>query len=59
MKKETIQEGWELTSPLTNFNVAETKPQKYIIMAFDGTVSLSDSLRNQLMVALSDMSVVI
>ena len=59
VKKETIQEGWELTSPLTNFNVAETKPQKYIIMAFDGTVSLSDSLRNQLMVALSDMSVVI
>ena len=59
VKKETIQEGWELTSPLTNFNVAEKKPQKYIIMAFDGTVSLSDSLRNQLMVALSDMSVVI
>lgn len=59
VKKETIQEGWELTSPLTSFNVAEKKPQKYIIMAFDGTVSLSDSLRNQLMVALSDMSVVI
>ena len=59
VKKETIQEGWELTSPLTNFNVAETNPQKYIIMAFDGTVSLSDSLRNQLMVALSDMSAVI
>lgn len=59
IKIGTIQEGWELTSPLTNFNVAETNPQKYIIMAFDGTISLSDSLRNQLMKALSDMSEVI
>lgn len=56
VKKETIQEGWELTSPLTNFNVAETKPQNYIIMAFDGTISLSDSLRSQIIGALSDMS---
>lgn len=59
VKKGTIQEGWELTSPLTNFDVAEERPQKYIIMAFDGTVSLSDSLRNQLMEALSNMSEVI
>lgn len=59
VKKETIQEGWELTSPLTNFNVAETKPQNYIIMAFDGTISLSDSLRSQLIIAISDMSEVI
>lgn len=59
IKKGTIQEGWELTSPLTNFNVAEENPQKYIIMAFDGTVSLSDSLRSQLIGALSDMSEVI
>lgn len=59
VKKETIQEGWELSSPLTNFSVAETNPQKYIVMAFDGTVSLSDSLRNQLMDALSGMSEVL
>lgn len=59
VEKETIQEGWELTSPLTNLNVAETNPQKYIIMAFDGTISLSDSLRSQLIGALSDMSEVI
>lgn len=59
VKKETIQEGWELTSPLTNFSVAETNPQKYIVMAFDGTISLSDSLRSQLIGALSDMSEVI
>lgn len=59
IKKGTIQEGWELTSPLTNFNVAETNPQKYIIMAFDGTISLSDSLRSQLIGALRDMSEVI
>lgn len=59
VKKETIQEGWELTSPLTNFCVAEANPQKYIIMAFDGTVHLSDSLRSQLIGAISDMSEVI
>lgn len=59
VEKETIQEGWELTSPLNNFNVAETNPQKYIIMAFDGTISLSDSLRSQLIGAISDMSEVI
>lgn len=56
VKKETIQEGWELTSPLTNFNVAETNPQNYIIMAFDSTISLSDPLRSQLIGAISDMS---